>query len=79
MTESESTYYLHTCLSYISIQPLLVFVGTTINDQFLGPALAIMLQNEAEVSNVWFRTNMWLLNHIRAESPGPKKGPAGQS
>lgn len=30
MTESESMYYLHTCLSHTSIQPLLAFVGTTI-------------------------------------------------
>lgn len=36
MTESESMYYLHTCLSHISIQPLLAFVGTTINKLIPG-------------------------------------------
>lgn len=36
-----------------------------------------MLQNEAEVSSVWLTTNMWLLTHIRADSPDEKKGPAG--
>jgi len=59
-------YYLHTYLSYISIQPLLVFVGTTIN-KLLGPPLVTMPQNKGEVASVW------LLNHIRAESPGKER------
>lgn len=36
MTESESMYYLHTCLSHISIQPLLAFVGTTVTKGIPG-------------------------------------------
>lgn len=75
MTESESMYYLHTCLSYISIQPLLVFVGTTINNWIPGSSFSFYVTKQNRSVQCVVHDQLVALESHLSWVPWPKERP----